>query len=162
MKTPKLLMTLGLPLGLVATALAQTDAPQAGPRPGHRPPPPLMRALDADHDGVISAGEIASAASALRLLDTNADGTVSAEELHPPRTADAPARTDRPSPSTASADTRPVPPLLLALDTNRNGALEADEVAHAPTRLAALDADHDGRLTAAEIRPVGAPRPPRQ
>ena len=161
MKTLKLLAILGLPLGLVATALAQTDAPQAGPRPGHRPPPPLMRALDADHDGVISAGEIASAASALRLLDTNADGTLSADELHPPRPAGAPDRGNRPMPPVDADHARPLPPLMRALDADHDGALSAAEIANAPASLAALDGNHDGNLTADELRPADAPRPTR-
>ena len=41
------------------------------PRP---PAPPLVVALDADHDGVISADEIADAAKALLTLDKNDDG----------------------------------------------------------------------------------------
>ena len=51
----------------------------AGPRDGGdkppRPlPPPLVGALDADHDGVISADESANADKALLTLDKNGDG----------------------------------------------------------------------------------------
>lgn len=158
MKTVKLLLTLGLPLSLITLSLAETDdAPVKGPRPGHRPPPPLVRALDADHDGAISAAEIAAATTALRSLDTNGDGVISVDELHPPRPADAPARRDRPTPPAAD-QSRPTPPLMLALDANADGALSAAEIANAPASLAALDVDHDGRLSGSEIHP---PRPPR-
>src|SRR5690242_9687457 len=44
-----------------------------GPR-RHRPPPPIIAALDANHDGVIDEAEIANAPAALRTLDKNGDG----------------------------------------------------------------------------------------
>ena len=63
-----------------------------GPRPegerpdGPRPPaPPLIGALDANHDGVIDEAEIANASAALKKLDKNNDGRLTMEELRPPR-----------------------------------------------------------------------------
>ena len=59
---------------------------QSGPGgPGHRPPPPVMVVLDANHDGVIDATEIANASQALLTLDKNGDGQLTREELRPPR-----------------------------------------------------------------------------
>ena len=46
---------------------------------------PLMQALDADGDGVISAKEIKSAAKALKSLDANHDGKLTQDELLPGR-----------------------------------------------------------------------------
>jgi Ca2+-binding EF-hand superfamily protein len=46
---------------------------------------PIMVALDADKDGVISKTEIDNAAVALRKLDKNDDGELDAEELRPKR-----------------------------------------------------------------------------
>jgi len=43
----------------------------------------LVTALDANHDGVISAEEIAAAVPALRRLDRNGDGMLSPEEIRP-------------------------------------------------------------------------------
>ena len=61
-----------------------------GERPGRedfRPPggggDPIARALDADQDGVISAGEIANAAVALKALDVNNDGKLTVDEIRP-------------------------------------------------------------------------------
>ncbi len=49
---------------------------------GERPPaPPLVAALDADHDGEISAAEIANSAKALLTLDKNADGQLGPVEF---------------------------------------------------------------------------------
>lgn len=51
-----------------------------------RPPkPPIDLALDADHDDIISAFEIAGAAAALKKLDKNADGSLSRDECLPAR-----------------------------------------------------------------------------
>jgi len=46
---------------------------------------PLVKALDANGDGILDAGEIARASSALKSLDANGDGLLSGEELHPAR-----------------------------------------------------------------------------
>jgi len=59
---------------------------QGGPGPGeHRPKPPLETALDANGDGVIDAGEIANAPTALKKLDKNGDGKLTPDEYRPPR-----------------------------------------------------------------------------
>jgi hypothetical protein len=59
------------------------DAPppqaQDGARP--RPHPPLVAALDSDHDGEISAAEINHAGDALKTLDKNGDGKLTPEEF---------------------------------------------------------------------------------
>ncbi len=44
-------------------------------------PPLVVATLDADHNGIIDAGEIANASQALKSLDKNADGRLSREEL---------------------------------------------------------------------------------
>ncbi|MGY8770694.1 MAG: hypothetical protein ACKVH8_19970 [Pirellulales bacterium] len=62
-----------------------------GPRPGGDRGPggpggfPLMSALDANHDGDISAEEIKNATKALKSLDKNKDGKLSPEEYRPQR-----------------------------------------------------------------------------
>ena len=50
-----------------------------------RPVPPLMAALDANHDGVIDEEEIKNAPAALRKLDKNGDGKLTMDELRPQR-----------------------------------------------------------------------------
>lgn len=151
MKITRRLFAVALPLGFVAVLSAQTPPPDAphGPRPGRRPPSPLIRALDTDKSGDISAAELANAPAALRSLDTNGDGKLSGDELHPPRPADAP------PPPPANADRpRPVDPVMFALDTNHDGELSAEEIANATTSLKALDLNGDGKLTFDELRPL--------
>jgi hypothetical protein len=55
------------------------------PAKPHRPAPPLAGALDANHDGVIDAAELANAAAALKALDKNSDGEITREEIGGPR-----------------------------------------------------------------------------
>ena len=68
---------------------AQDAPPQDGPPPGgrgpggHRPPPPIIAVLDANHDGIIDASELANAVAALKTLDKNKDGKLTQEELRP-------------------------------------------------------------------------------
>ena len=59
--------------------------PQGPPRRGRigRPPNPLMEALDTNHDGVLSAEEIANAPASLKKLDKNGDGKLTPDELRP-------------------------------------------------------------------------------
>lgn len=89
-KAKILIITLGL--GATALLVAQ-DAPRIGdggrpPRggPHHRPPPPaIIAALDANHDGIIDATEIANASALLMSLDKNGDGKLTPDEFMGPR-----------------------------------------------------------------------------
>ena len=67
-----------------------------GPGGRHMPPPPLMEALDANHDGVIDATEIANASAALKTLDKNGDGKLTQDELRPHRPPGGPDGQGRP------------------------------------------------------------------
>lgn len=145
--------------------------PGGGPGRGHRPPPmPLIMALDTNHDGIISADEIANAAAALKTLDKNGDGQLTKDEYLPPRPAriqgnGAGAQHEGPPPPDAQNDgsgqnhpKRPVPPIVAALDANGDGIISADEIANAPAALLKLDKNGDGQLTMDELM---GPRPPR-
>jgi hypothetical protein len=64
----------------------QTAVPQEGPPAG--PPsgqftPPLISALDSNHNDIIEPEEIAKASEALKKLDKNGDGKLSPEEYRP-------------------------------------------------------------------------------
>ncbi|HEU6449496.1 MAG TPA: EF-hand domain-containing protein [Verrucomicrobiae bacterium] len=141
-----------LALGVSALAVNAQDAggpPDGqgqgrGPGGHHRPPPlPLVQAIDANHDGVIDADEMANAAAALKTLDKNSDGKLTADEIFPARPADAPA--DAPKP--------PAPPIVKALDANNDGVIDADEIANASAALKTLDKNSDGQLSRDEFCP---------
>lgn len=177
MKTPhRLLLVAAL---ITAEILCAQSAPAGGPGrggpggPGGRGGPggpgrfhPVIRVLDADKDGEVSAAEIANAATTLRTLDANNDGTVAIEELRPAHPAmrgtppaDAPARPERPARPEGAGQPptdrpRPIDPVMLALDANADGALSAAEITNAPASLKALDANADGKLTRDELRPL--------
>ena len=44
-------------------------------------------------------------------------------------------------------------PIFAALDTNRDGVIDSDEIAHAASSLKMLDKNNDGKLTEDEVRP---------
>lgn len=154
----KTILISAMMLGFASLGLAQNGPGGRGfngPR-GHRPPPgPLIGILDANHDGVISADEIANASANLLKLDTNGDGQLTPDELRPMRPADAP-----PPPPDAVRHHRNSP-LMLALDANGDGTLSAQEIANAPASLKALDTNHDGQLTPDEFRPLPPTDTPR-
>ncbi len=99
MKTKTTMMLALLALGtstLLVSAQDTQDNNHAGPPGGNdqrgpgmrgqRPPPPaIFRALDANHDGVIDADEIANASAVLKTLDKNGDGKITLQEALGPR-----------------------------------------------------------------------------
>ena len=55
-------------------------------------------------------------------------------------------------------------PVLDALDLNKDGIIDADEIARAPQSLKTLDKNGDGKLSPDEYRagpPFGSDAPPR-
>ena len=75
-------LTAGLSVLQAQSATAPASGGQSAPTPRAKAPPPLVVAtLDANHDGIIDAGEIANAKQALKSLDKNADGNLSRNEL---------------------------------------------------------------------------------
>src|SRR5689334_25066169 len=99
MKITTKLLLLGATAGAGALLFAQEapnngqSGPQDGPGPGgpggghHRmrpPPVAIIGALDANHDGVIDADEIANASEVLKKLDKNGDGQLTPDEFMGP------------------------------------------------------------------------------
>src|SRR5436309_3145346 len=100
--TTALLVALGLALPAMIFAQADGQQPpqrrhnvvgqgerapgnESGPNGERRPLPPIIEALDVNHDGVIDEDEIKNASEALRKLDKNGDGKLTMDELRPPR-----------------------------------------------------------------------------
>lgn len=105
---------------------------------------PVMDALDVDHDGIVSAAEIASAPGALKTLDKDADGTLSVAEL----------RMRQQTPAQRAAH------LFDEWDTNKDGGLTKAEL---PDRMQpqfdAMDLNHDGKLDMEEATTFFATQP---
>jgi len=75
------LKTLANSDGVLTTNEYLPRLPKNAPPNAHRPPLPLIiKALDANGDGVIDAAEIANASAALKTLDTNGDGVLTRDE----------------------------------------------------------------------------------
>lgn len=115
---------------------------------------PVVAALDADHDGAISAAEIANAAAVLKTLDKNHDGKLTAEECG----GSVMPGSDSESTKRAKLAYMRFHPVLAALDADHDGEISAREIENAAAALKTLDRNHDGKLTPDEILPKpGAP-----
>lgn len=129
------LMNRTLLIAAAFAALATSAAAQPGPA-GQRPK------LDANGDGRVTLSEFKAAqdARAQRLfarLDGNGDGRITAAEAQAGRREGGPRGRRGPG--------------LMALDSDRDGAVSAAEFAAGSSqRFARLDADKDGRITATE------------
>lgn len=152
MKTKVFCVTTMVVLGLFGLSWAQQgsgrgrvdqvdegDSPPPPPPPFFRGVPPLMKALDTDKDGKLSAAEIANASAALSALDTNKDGSVTEDELRPPppdkgKPGDHLLRFDTDKDGKVSLDEFLAPPkeAFKHLDSNGDGFIDADEAAAAP------------------------------
>ncbi len=142
--------------------------PQDGPGRGfRRPPPPIIRALDTNHDGVIDAAEIANAAAALKTRDKNGAGQLTVEELlgPPPRRGmgmgpgqgqgpQGPGGDQGPQGPGAGPDAGPPqgPPPDGTNGVAGNGMRGPGRgMRRLPPVIEALDANHDGIIDASEI-----------
>ena len=71
--------------------------------------PAIVAALDANHDGVIDADEIANASAALKTLDKNGDGKLTPDEFMGPR-PQRPGRQGKNAGGNPGADDNNMPP----------------------------------------------------
>ena len=110
-------------------------------------PSPLVTALDTDHDGSISAAEMAAAPQALAALDKNGDGRIALEEVMV-RRPEGGERGEGPG-GAVSPD---LVNTLFSFDENKDGQLSKTEV---PERMQGIflraDTNHDGLLTRDEL-----------
>lgn len=130
----------------------QPARPSEPGRPGMPQPggDGLVRAIDADKNGEISADEIAGAADALKKLDRNGDGKITREEIGPP-----PQPAGRPG--MPPEGFRPDPERFLGYmkqqDKDGDGKLSKDEVGERMREnFANLDKNGDGKLDDVELR----------
>ncbi|WAC19934.1 EF-hand domain-containing protein [Luteolibacter sp. SL250] len=101
---------------------------------------PVIKALDKDQNGELSAEEIAGASAALLTLDKDGDGKLSAEEIRPVM----PPRGETPHQIAERT--------FEAFDKNKDKKITGDEL---PERMKAMlgraDSDKDGAVTEEEL-----------
>jgi Ca2+-binding EF-hand superfamily protein len=127
---------------------------------------PLIAVLDTNRDGVIDSSELAAAVDSLKTLDKNGDGKLTRDELRTVRPQGAGdvehSRPQREQTGPDGADQpnghRPGPPIVAALDANKDGVIDATELANASAALKALDKNADGKLSREELHPRGLRR----
>ena len=131
---------LALTLTLTGTLLGQEQPPN------YIQMHPLLKALDANNDGLVSTSELSRAPQALRELDKNKDGVLSTDEMRPAGRPPGVPGEGRPP------ETSELVSMLMSFDANRDGKLTKSEV---PERLQGLfnraDTDNDGVLTTGEL-----------
>ena len=132
----------------------------AQPPQGQQGPPPVIKVLDADKNGELSATEIANASTALAELDSDGNGRLSEEELHPkPSEDEGEERGHRPPRRERDEDEeRPTHPVMEALDQNDDGTISKRELARASKSLLELDEDDNGILEQEEMTPEDSPK----
>lgn len=112
---------------------------------------PVLKALDEDGDGEISASEIEGAVAALEKLDKNSDGKLSVDELLPEAMPGGPGGIGGPGDPTEMVDR------MFMADVNKDGFVDKDE---APERMQPLferaDSDADGKLSREELTKFAA------
>ena len=145
-----LLVGAGCAAAAIAALAAQNLPPEfAGPLS------PIAAAIDADHDGSLSAAEIRGSASALKSLDRNGDGQLTADEVRPAFGRGG--RRGRGEEGERGAGPGAAPDeladTLMAFDRNGDGKLVRSEV---PERFQGLfdraDGNKDGALTRDELK----------
>ncbi len=115
---------------------------------------PIIKVLDSDQDGTLSASEIANASKALIQLDKNGDGIISAEEMRP----------DASAMSGGLAGAEKGPPngqmmgkLFESRDKNGDGKLSGDEIPERMRdKMKIVDKDGDGSISKSEFASVAA------
>lgn len=91
----------------------------------------------------------------LALALSASTGLLTAQDSNPPRDAQRPPPREGAGPGGPGGPggQRPMNPIIVALDLNQDGTIDADEIAKASASLKKLDKNGDGKITADEYRP---------
>lgn len=113
----------------------------------------MLRAIDANRDGTLSAEELRLAPIALTAFDLDDDGSLMHEEISPANHAQ-----HRAAFRMVLESARPFADaaLMLVLDANHDGVVQSIEVANAASSLRRLDANGDGAITPDELQSAAA------
>lgn len=137
---------------------------EGGPDGRPRFPNPVLEAIDADKNGELSADEIANAATALKTLDKNSDGKLDMAEMRPNfegmgRGFGGPPGGPGFGGGQGGGGAEEMINRLIAMDANKNGKLEKDEV---PERMQSMfsraDKNEDGAIDKEEMTAMARER----
>jgi Ca2+-binding EF-hand superfamily protein len=111
---------------------------------------------DSNHDGILTADELASDAQRFFLtLDTNHDGEIDPDEVTHYETVVAPAGLAGNETAAGRFGLLQIPEPVTAADTNFNRGVSADEFRSAAnSRFRLLDASNTGRLTLSQLEGI--------
>ena len=106
---------------------------------------PVTAALDADHDGTISADEIRNSTAALKALDRNGDGQLAGDEIRP--------NFGRGRGFGGGSPDEMVSRMMERMDGNKDGKLSRDEMSEGPFAelFDRADSNKDGFVSQAEL-----------
>jgi Ca2+-binding EF-hand superfamily protein len=120
---------------------------------------PVLGALDANDDFVISSREIIAAPAALQRLDLNHDGRLSPEECGLSLGLRSQGVPDPQLLREAQREFMRSHPVLAAIDADHDGEISAEEIRNSFRYLRTLDRNGDGFLTPNEVMPVHTESP---
>jgi Ca2+-binding EF-hand superfamily protein len=139
------------------------SGPEAGKLPGGFPGGPmgmmqmlpLMKVLDTDQDGSLSATEIANASKTLIQLDKNGDGVISTEEMRPDPSAMMGGLAGAGPGGNGPMNGQMMTKLFESRDKNSDGKLTGDEIPERiQDKLKIVDKDGDGSISKGEFASV--------
>ena len=116
---------------------------------------PIMKVLDTDQDGMLSATEIANASKALVQLDKDGDGIISSEEMRPDMSK-MPGGLAGPG-ANGIGNGPNMGKMFETRDANGDGKLTGDEIPERMRdRLNMVDKDGDGSISKSEFAAMAA------
>lgn len=125
-------------LAFVALSAGAAFAQAPSGAPGGGDPVARLMVMDTNHDGSLSAAEIAAGRQAgFTRMDANHDGFISQDEA-------------------SQGGGGNVSAMFTQADTNHDGKVSQAEYMAQPSRILQFDTDHDGALSMAEISAMRA------
>lgn len=122
---------------------------------------PVIKALDVDEDGQLSATEIENASKSLMKLDKNGDGVISSEEMRPEPgqmpMVGGPGGPGGPGAGGPPGGAAGMMRMLEARDKDKDGKLSGDEIPEQMRpRLSMIDENGDGSIDKSELEKMAA------
>ena len=118
---------------------------------------PILKVLDTDQDGTLSASEIANASKALIQLDKDGDGIISVEEMRPDLSKMPFGIAGAGPGENGQPNSAMMVKMFERSDANGDGNLTGDEIPERMReRLKMIDKDGDGSISKSEFAAMAA------